>query len=283
MSLRYQIIENEIIQCAKDFFTKKKYAVNALVFDGLMIRKTKELSDELLDELNDHVFNMTGYEVEFIIKPMNEGYAIPEDELEENDNNSVEEKQNDDDQKETEISGFKFEENMLGVSLSSTDMAKYIKYHNGTNFLWKNKQIYCYNDKYWEQNDLLMRQYIGNEFCTFLLEQYISHYVKRKKDDKMDILQILKLKDSKFKTDVLKRTEETLTNNDIKFDNNPYIFCFCNAVYELATGKFRSHQYSDFTLTTTCYDWREPTKDEITTVNLLLEVILPNPDERDIY
>ena len=47
-----------------------------------MIRKTKELSEKLLDELNEYVLGKTGYEVEFIIKPMNEGFDIPADELE---------------------------------------------------------------------------------------------------------------------------------------------------------------------------------------------------------
>lgn len=44
-----------------------------------MIRKTKQLTDDVLDELNDHVFNTTGYEVQFIVKPMNEGYHVPEE------------------------------------------------------------------------------------------------------------------------------------------------------------------------------------------------------------
>ncbi len=90
MCARYQIIENEIMQCARDFFTKRKYNVDVLVFDGFMIRKTKAISEELLDELNDHVFNVTGYEVEFILKPMNEGFIIPKEELEEIDENIVE-------------------------------------------------------------------------------------------------------------------------------------------------------------------------------------------------
>jgi hypothetical protein len=79
--LIYTIVENEIIQHAKDFFKKHKYEVSALVFDGLMIRKTKDLDEELLDELNEYVLGKTGYEVEFIIKPMHEGFDILEDEL----------------------------------------------------------------------------------------------------------------------------------------------------------------------------------------------------------
>ena len=81
ISLRYNIIENEIIQHAKQFFSKHKYEVSALVFDGIMIRNTKTLSEELLNELNEYVLGKTGYKVKFIIKPMNEGFDIPEDEL----------------------------------------------------------------------------------------------------------------------------------------------------------------------------------------------------------
>ena len=89
MCMRYQIIENEILQCAVKFFVDHNFHVDVLVFDGLMIRKTKEITDELLDELNDHVYNTTGYEVQFIIKPMNEGHDIPDAELNSINNNEV--------------------------------------------------------------------------------------------------------------------------------------------------------------------------------------------------
>ena len=79
MCTRYQIIENDIIQHAREFFNKREHEVNVLVFDGLMIRKTKEITEDLLDELNDHVFDTTGYDVEFIIKAMNEWHVINED------------------------------------------------------------------------------------------------------------------------------------------------------------------------------------------------------------
>ena len=61
-----------------------------------MIRKTKEITDDLIDELNDHVYNITGYEVQFIIKPMNEGHDIPADEL-----NSINNKNEETDNNET--------------------------------------------------------------------------------------------------------------------------------------------------------------------------------------
>ena len=46
-----------------------------------MILKNKEINDKVLESLNKYVLNDTGYEVQFIIKPMTEGYKITDEEL----------------------------------------------------------------------------------------------------------------------------------------------------------------------------------------------------------
>lgn len=81
-SYRYQIIENDILMIANDFLISKGYDVDVLIFDGCMVRKNKELSNDVLDELNELVKEKMNYEVKFLIKEMDEGYDIPFDELE---------------------------------------------------------------------------------------------------------------------------------------------------------------------------------------------------------
>jgi phage/plasmid-associated DNA primase len=46
---------------------------------------------------------------------------------------------------------------------------------------------------------------------------------------------------------------------------------------------FRDYQYDDYVSMTTGYDWREPTDDEITTINTLIKLIMPIEEERDLY
>ena len=51
-----------------------------------------------------------------------------------------------------------------GFDTSSTDLGRYIRTLNGPSFLWKDDMLYCYNGKTWDNNDLLMIRYIGNQF-----------------------------------------------------------------------------------------------------------------------
>lgn len=76
-----QEIENNILMVAYDFFKKEKFEIGALCFDGLMIRKNKNLENNKLKELSFIVKSKLDYEVEFIIKPMEDGFEIPLDEL----------------------------------------------------------------------------------------------------------------------------------------------------------------------------------------------------------
>ena len=273
-----------------------------LVFDGFMIRKTKEITDDLIGELNDHVYNITGYEVQFIIKPLNEGHDIPADEL-----NSINNKKGTDNnetsnnetsgndtsseggetiqvkqpveqvkkQKKITFSSLNYHEdidklNMATVELlintcfskirfdepyfsiisnvikyhfgengfplfklfaikgkknendtilskqydaivkngtntiiklfyyafednkiqfhhiitknsvfsnfdtSSTVLCRYIRALNAPSFLWKDDNLYCYNGKIWVNNDILLRRYIGNDFCDSILWIYTT-------------------------------------------------------------------------------------------------------------
>jgi hypothetical protein len=45
------------------------YNVDVLVFDGFMVRKTKELPTEIFDKLKTFVKEKTTYEIDFIEKP----------------------------------------------------------------------------------------------------------------------------------------------------------------------------------------------------------------------
>lgn len=69
-------------------------------------------------------------------------------------------------------------------------------------------------------------------------------------------------------------------NNTIDFDTNWQLFGFNNCVLDLESHKFRDYKYSDYISIKTGYDWREPTDEELDTVNSLLEKIMPNVEER---
>ena len=65
-------LENEVLLTAVQYLMSKNYKVDVLVFDGCMIRKEedKEISSELLDELNGYVLEKTGYDIKFVEKEL---------------------------------------------------------------------------------------------------------------------------------------------------------------------------------------------------------------------
>jgi len=63
-------LEHMILMNAVYFMKNKGFSVDVLVFDGLMIRKNKELTKEILAELNKYISNKTEYNMYFVEKEM---------------------------------------------------------------------------------------------------------------------------------------------------------------------------------------------------------------------
>jgi phage/plasmid-associated DNA primase len=168
--------------------------------------------------------------------------------------------------------------------LTSVDIVKYIKLLKPNHFVWKDDSLYCFNGKYWENNDLPMRIYISNELFDFLQDIMITcfwsndnktfEYMKRSLD---------KLKSLNFKKKIVETTREYMTNNKIDFDTNYHLFGFENKVYDLKKGEFRDYKYDDFISIITGYDWEEPLEDEIKQVNDLINSIFRIKDEKQLY
>jgi hypothetical protein len=166
--------------------------------------------------------------------------------------------------------------------LTSTGIAHYIKYLKPTDFIWKNNELYCYNGKYWEKDDTIMRIYIGGELYNFLKSVLITCFWDDKSfgqyKTKLD-----KLRSLNFKKEIIETTKEVLTNNKIEFDSKFYLCGFDNLVYDLNEDKFREYKYDDYISITTGYEWLEPTNEQITIINKIIKNIFPIENERDLY
>lgn len=77
----YQIIENKILMMAHDYLTTLKFDVDVFIFDGFLVRNHPNFNENVLEQLNEYIYEKTNYDVEFVIKDMNEGYDISDDEL----------------------------------------------------------------------------------------------------------------------------------------------------------------------------------------------------------
>jgi phage/plasmid-associated DNA primase len=170
--------------------------------------------------------------------------------------------------------------------LEQFDMCLYIKLLAENRFFYIKEgdifKLYCFNGKYWVNDDTLIKQFISVELHDFLKLLVVELYFESHNFNKM-ITQIKKLKTAKFKQEMVTTYKEINLKNELKFDNKWYLFGFNNMVYDLEKGEFRDYEYDDYISTTTGYDWKEPTIDEIDLINKLLKQIMPNDDERELY
>lgn len=166
--------------------------------------------------------------------------------------------------------------------LGPTDICKFIKTFAGNKFIYsKNFKLFCFNGKFWEQNNIEFRKYISGELYNFLKLVLVECFWNNREFNS------LKSKLEKFKTISLKKElEETYKeyglNETIKFDDKWFLFGFNNTVYDLQEQQFREYSYDDYVATTCGYDWREPTQEELNTVHSLIQTIIPDQEEREL-
>ena len=176
--------------------------------------------------------------------------------------------------------------NKTTLDLGQTDICKFLKLIAGYKFIYKsngdNYKLYCYNGKFWERNDVLLRNCLSTELYDFLRTILVEVYWNTK-----DFIQLKnkidKLKSISFKREIIETYKEYGLDNNVMFDDKWHLLGFNNMTYDMETCTFREYKYDDYIATTTGYDWREPTDEELDTMNKLIESIMPIPEEREVY
>ena len=170
--------------------------------------------------------------------------------------------------------------------LEQSDMCKYLEVLAGKKFVYIKEdnvyKLYCYDGKIWKNDDVLMKHFLSNELYEFLkmilIELYFEHHTFNQMKS-----QIKKLKTIAFKKDIVESYKEVGTNENLKFDDKWYLFGFNNMVYDLNQEIMREYKYDDYISTTTGYDWREPTEEEIKTIEKIIGEIMKDKEERELY
>lgn len=170
------------------------------------------------------------------------------------------------------------------ISFTHSDIADYIKELIGENYIWLGGGdeyiLYSFNGKYWETGNLNMMRYISTDLYEFLKNTLFDLYDGKESGDKLKKLEHLKTVN--FKKFVIESTKENLLKNNIKFDMKSHLLGFNNLVLDLHEKKFREYTKEDYISITTGYDWREPTKEELKTVNKILNQVFPIDEERKL-
>jgi phage/plasmid-associated DNA primase len=176
--------------------------------------------------------------------------------------------------------------NKNSFELGQTDICKYIKILAGNKFLYKKEndiyKLYCFNGKYWVRDDVLLKKFIGNDLYNFLKLILIEVYWNSRDFNQLKA-KIERLKYISMKRDIIETYKEDGCVDDINFDNKWWLLGFNNIVYDMKEEIFRDYHYDDYIATTTGYDWREPTEDELKKVNDLIKLIFPIEEERELY
>lgn len=176
--------------------------------------------------------------------------------------------------------------NKNNFNLEQNDICEYVKFLEGNTFIYviqeNNYKLYCFDGKIWRQDSTLLKKYLSYDLHDFLKEILYGLYHNNKSFNQMKS-QIRKLKSAIFKENIVKTYRELGSNSQVKFDSNCDLLGFNNVVYDLENGVFRDYKYDDYILTTTGYNWQEPTQDEIDTLTKLIEQIMPNKEERNLY
>ena len=174
------------------------------------------------------------------------------------------------------------------LQFQSTDFCRFIKAMVGHKFFYKvvnsNYTLYCYNGKYWQTDDILLRSFISSELYELLKDMLVNIYWNSLGRDFQTYKSKLdKLNTLAFKKEIVETYKEYNSRSDIDFDDKWWLFGFNNKVYDMKTCTFRDYEYDDYISITTGYDWREPTENEIATMNNLITCIMPIETERESF
>ncbi len=177
----------------------------------------------------------------------------------------------------------KWFENIL-VNITHNDIARYIKYNmKCNNFVWVKNSLYCYDGYRWNNN--------SNEFSRYISEDLYNHIYERiskmkKYEDKMDkVIRHLKyLKSHAFKQYVMEESKIYFTNDNLQFNNNPFLLGFENGVLDLKTREFRDYRYDDYMTMSCGYNYHVETDiEKINFMNQLITSIMSDLHERKLY
>ena len=162
-------------------------------------------------------------------------------------------------------------------------------------FTYTNGTLYHFNGVYWktdDKNNAIIHNFVDKEYHNYLLDelykfdntttektpQHVTTVIKKR-------MEIGKLRNISHRESFIKDLIIKITNNDIVFDQKPYLFAFENKIYDLNKGQFIEPEAEQYISVTTGYKYDEsydtPTK--ALELDKLLNTIFPQPEIKKLY
>jgi phage/plasmid-associated DNA primase len=163
-------------------------------------------------------------------------------------------------------------------------------------FIFYNSKLYIFNGIYWEHDANLIELYnfIDKQFYNKLLNYYFKQreFIVTKSVGDRDELQFIEifhkklsqLRQIKYRKTLAEDICNKLNNKNIKFNTNPNLFAFNNAIYDLSLDSIIEPNLYDYISITCGYDYdTNYDKNKIKEYDALLDTIFPNIDNKNYY
>lgn len=162
-------------------------------------------------------------------------------------------------------------------------------------FIYSNGFLYHFNSIYWKTDDnnkSIIHNFVDGTFHNDLLDK-LYDYDKNTNDKNDEHIKIINSKRKYISTlrnistrqklieDIIKK----ITNNDIEFDDEPYLFAFENKIFDLKIGEFVQPKPEQYISITTGYKYIDDYDFENKRIELdkLLNSIFPEPELKKLY
>lgn len=164
-----------------------------------------------------------------------------------------------------------------------------------------NSKIYFYYNNKWRlveehgsiikhqlKKDILELYKLFIEECENVLQDNEINEIRKSKNK--DFLKYFK--DNTRNIDLMLKNVYSLLLNEIcadytrendPFDYNPFIIAFDNCVYDLKNNTFREHRKEDYIFMTTKNEYKEPTEEQLQTIDKIFKTSFPDEELRKCY
>jgi hypothetical protein len=192
--------------------------------------------------------------------------------------------------------------NLYKPLFTSGLIADYFKKLYGDYFIYCNDVLYYFNGVYWKRDDKNksnLNLFVNNEFFNNLMTYIFTHFRLNNdnksidEDERKDIAENIRtfqgnvntLRRGSVRKSFIEDIIIWITNNDIKFDENPYLFAFENKIFDLVKGDFIEPNPKYYISITVGYKYEDidDLDDKKDFLMKWIDKILPNPEVRDFY
>ena len=194
----------------------------------------------------------------------------------------------------------KVHNNLFDDVLTTRSIGKHFKGLYGDKFIYQSGKLYYYNGIYWNCEDIReklisINNFIGDIYFNDSMKLFREHEdqeLNRTDINREDIIKklnstrtyLLNLLNHDKRQKIINELICMLANNDIKFDENPYLFAFNNKIYDLKQGQFIEPKPEQYISLTTGYNFTDQDETEnIKIVNSLIVSIFPQPELKKLY